>query len=191
MEKFKAKHPSNADFEEKLAKYAKLADDVWRQVSPYQSATESCFKLRPSSLHTVLAKDFNLPNAELLLCNKHFACNAFAVQAKEAYSTPFPLQQCIMPVLILHCMLQSTSFDLEFVHINCQSLAASVRDEALGWVQALSQCMQELDLQTLQVSLADTSTTKLHMFQMTAACALWADVLQSCSQISGQISVGT
>ena len=32
MEKFKAKHPSNADFEEKLAKYAKLADDVWRQV---------------------------------------------------------------------------------------------------------------------------------------------------------------
>ena len=32
MEKFKAKHPTNADFEEKLAKYAKLADDVWRQV---------------------------------------------------------------------------------------------------------------------------------------------------------------
>lgn len=48
--------------------------------------------------------------------------------------------------------LQSTSFDLEFVHINCQSLAASVRDEALGWVQALSQCMRELDTQTLQVS---------------------------------------
>lgn len=48
-------------------------------------------------------------------------------------------------------MLQSTNFDLEFVHINCQSLAASVRDEALGWVQALSQCMRELDSQTLEV----------------------------------------
>lgn len=32
MDKFKMKHPTNADFEEKLAKYAKLADDVWRQV---------------------------------------------------------------------------------------------------------------------------------------------------------------
>lgn len=31
MDKFKIKHPTNADFEEKLAKYAKLADDVWRQ----------------------------------------------------------------------------------------------------------------------------------------------------------------
>ena len=31
MDKFKMKHPTNADFEEKLAKYAKLADDVWRQ----------------------------------------------------------------------------------------------------------------------------------------------------------------
>ena len=48
-------------------------------------------------------------------------------------------------------VLQSTNFDLEFVHINCQSLAASVRDEALGWVQALSQCMRELDLQALEV----------------------------------------
>ena len=48
-------------------------------------------------------------------------------------------------------MLQSTNFDLEFVHINCQSLAASVRDEALGWVQALSQCMRELDSQALEV----------------------------------------
>ncbi|DBA95316.1 TPA: Dynein heavy chain cytoplasmic [Trebouxia sp. C0006] len=75
MDKFKMKHPTNADFEEKLAKYAKLADDVWRQ---------------------------------------------------------------------------STNFDLEFVHINCQSLAASVRDEALGWVQALSQCMRELDTQALE-----------------------------------------
>jgi hypothetical protein len=34
MDKFKMKHPTNADFEEKLAKYAKLADDVWRQASP-------------------------------------------------------------------------------------------------------------------------------------------------------------
>lgn len=33
MDKFKIKHPTNADFEEKLAKYAKLADDVWRQAS--------------------------------------------------------------------------------------------------------------------------------------------------------------
>ena len=33
MDKFKMKHPTNADFEEKLAKYAKLADDVWRQAS--------------------------------------------------------------------------------------------------------------------------------------------------------------
>lgn len=48
-------------------------------------------------------------------------------------------------------MVQSTNFDLEFVHINCQSLAASVRDEALGWVQALSQCMRELDSQSLEV----------------------------------------
>ena len=48
-------------------------------------------------------------------------------------------------------MMQSTNFDLEFVHINCQSLAASVRDEALGWVQALSQCMRELDMQSLEV----------------------------------------
>ena len=48
--------------------------------------------------------------------------------------------------------LQSTNFDLEFVHINCQSLAASVKDEALGWVQALSQCMRELDTQALEVS---------------------------------------
>lgn len=55
------------------------------------------------------------------------------------------------------CILQSTSFDLEFVHINCQSLAASVRDEALGWVQALSQCMRELDTQTLQVSYTSTA----------------------------------
>ena len=31
MDKFKMKHPTNADFEEKFAKYAKLADDVWRQ----------------------------------------------------------------------------------------------------------------------------------------------------------------
>lgn len=33
MDKFKMKHPTNADFEEKLVKYAKLADDVWRQAS--------------------------------------------------------------------------------------------------------------------------------------------------------------
>ena len=33
MDKFKMKHPTNADFEEKLAKYAKLSDDVWRQAS--------------------------------------------------------------------------------------------------------------------------------------------------------------
>lgn len=33
MDKFKMKHPTNTDFEEKLAKYAKLADDVWRQAS--------------------------------------------------------------------------------------------------------------------------------------------------------------
>ena len=33
MDKFKAKHPTNAEFEEKLAKYAKLGDDVFRQVS--------------------------------------------------------------------------------------------------------------------------------------------------------------
>ena len=33
MDKFKIKHPTNADFEEKLAKYSKLADDVWRQAS--------------------------------------------------------------------------------------------------------------------------------------------------------------
>jgi len=51
----------------------------------------------------------------------------------------------------LWSVLQSTNFDLEFVHINCQSLAASVRDEALGWVQALSQCMRELDTQALEV----------------------------------------
>lgn len=52
-------------------------------------------------------------------------------------------------------IVQSTNFDLEFVHINCQSLAASVRDEALGWVQALSQCMRELDTQALEVGLQD------------------------------------
>ena len=50
-------------------------------------------------------------------------------------------------------VLQSTNFDLEFVYINCQSLAASVREEALGWVQALSQCMRELDTQALEVTL--------------------------------------
>ena len=33
MDKFKAKHPTNAEFEEKLAKYAKLGDDVFRQAS--------------------------------------------------------------------------------------------------------------------------------------------------------------
>lgn len=58
-------------------------------------------------------------------------------------------------------VLQSTNFDLEFVHINCQSLAASVKDEALGWVQALSQCMRELDTQALEVSHAKCAASLL------------------------------
>ena len=68
----------------------------------------------------------------------------------------------------LGCVMQSTNFDLEFVHINCQSLAASVRDEAQGWVQALSQCMQELDCQTLEVS-ANISTSCNIMLLLQAA----------------------
>ena len=47
MDKFKIKHPSNADFEEKLAKYAKLADDVWRQASTTMLLT-ACKQLQLS-----------------------------------------------------------------------------------------------------------------------------------------------
>lgn len=62
MEKFKAKHPSNADFEEKLAKYAKLADDVWRQVRNAQP----CHNRIPCSV-PVLAAVSNL-HCSMLLC---------------------------------------------------------------------------------------------------------------------------
>ena len=41
--------------------------------------------------------------------------------------------------------------DCSFVRIRTQTLAAAVRDEALGWVKALRDGMQALDLQTLQV----------------------------------------
>ena len=43
--------------------------------------------------------------------------------------------------------------DCGFVRIRTQPLAAAVRDEALGWVKALRDGMQALDLQTLQVGL--------------------------------------
>ena len=32
LDKFKAKHPTNASFEEKLAKYSKMATEIWAQV---------------------------------------------------------------------------------------------------------------------------------------------------------------
>ncbi len=55
MDKFKMKHPTNADFEEKLAKYAKLADDVWRQAnSLYRLHMPSySWDHTPATLHTV------------------------------------------------------------------------------------------------------------------------------------------
>eukprot|EP00803_Ostreobium_quekettii_P011338 evm.model.scf_1312.1 EVM.evm.TU.scf_1312.1 scf_1312:839-40608(+) len=75
LEKFKARDPTNAQFEEKLAKYSKLARDIFSQ-------------------------------------------------PKE--------------------------FDLDFIRISCHSLAASVRDEALGWVRATSNAMRDVDLIRLQ-----------------------------------------
>ncbi len=44
-----------------------------------------------------------------------------------------------------------------FVRVCTQALAAAVRDEALGWVKALRDGMQALDLQTLQVLIAGSS----------------------------------
>lgn len=72
---------------------------------------------------------------------------------RSVHAHPLVQSHALHHFRLLTCLfvLQSTNFDLEFVHINCQSLAASVRDEASGWVQALSQCMRELDTQSLQV----------------------------------------
>ena len=54
MDKFKIKHPTNADFEEKLAKYAKLADDVWRQARISEVMTAAV--LSNSTSHSVPGK---------------------------------------------------------------------------------------------------------------------------------------
>ena len=70
-------------------------------------------------------------------------CIHLTVHSSRANGAPHAISAC----------LQSTNFDLEFVHINCQSLAASVKEEAMGWVLALSQCMRELDTQALEVCL--------------------------------------
>ena len=42
--------------------------------------------------------------------------------------------------------------DCSFVRVRTRTLAAAVRDEALGWVKALRDGMQAADLATLQVS---------------------------------------
>lgn len=41
--------------------------------------------------------------------------------------------------------LQARDFDLDFIRVSCHALATSVRDEALGWVKAISQSMRDLD----------------------------------------------
>ncbi|GMH41526.1 hypothetical protein BSKO_09436 [Bryopsis sp. KO-2023] len=75
LEKFKARDPTNAQFEEKLAKYTKASHEIFSQ-------------------------------------------------AKE--------------------------FDLDFIRISCHSLAASVRNEALGWVKATCNAMRDVDVLRLQ-----------------------------------------
>ena len=44
---------------------------------------------------------------------------------------------------------QAKDFDADFIRASCLTLAQSVRDEALGWVKAISQTMRELDINTL------------------------------------------
>lgn len=40
---------------------------------------------------------------------------------------------------------QAKDFDQDFIRVSCHALAASVCDEALAWVRAISGCMRELD----------------------------------------------
>lgn len=44
---------------------------------------------------------------------------------------------------------QAKDFDQDFIRVSCHTLAASVRDEALGWVKAIGQSMRDLDMATL------------------------------------------
>lgn len=102
LEKFKARDPTNAQFEEKLAKYTKVCTLCWI--------------------------DNQVSLCTLALVTSNCVCGQLA---EEIYS-------------------QAKEFDLDFIQISCHSLAASVRDEALGWVKATSNAMQDIDMLKLQ-----------------------------------------
>jgi hypothetical protein len=44
---------------------------------------------------------------------------------------------------------QARDFDQDFIRVSCHALAISVRDEAIGWVRAISQTMREMDVALL------------------------------------------
>ncbi len=45
--------------------------------------------------------------------------------------------------------VQARDMQMDFIRVSCHTLAMSVRDEALGWVSAISQTMREVDTTAL------------------------------------------
>ncbi len=154
LDKFKVKRPSNASFEEKLAKYNKLAGEIWDQVQRH------CGRAPCVEAVFCLATD-NLLHCLIL----------------DAWTSSLGI--CITGLVLSNICaagLQSNDFDLEFVRIGCRGLAAAVRDEALGWVRALREVMGELDAQSMQVMLLRAFNAPMRssvQWDMVLAINLW------------------
>ena len=46
--------------------------------------------------------------------------------------------------------MQAKNKDIDFIRVSCHDIAASVQQECLNWVSAISRVMRNIDLQKLQ-----------------------------------------
>lgn len=136
LDKFKAREPECAAFEEKLSKYTKVGqrmrawdgkkgrrmfvglDDSWM----WQAAREGSRRTPPGS-----------------------EANNLVAEA-QADSLPLALWP---PQMAADISAQAKDYKQDFVCVSCEALASSVKEEALGWVRAIAQSMRELDQASL------------------------------------------